>query len=443
MTAGRYQAVDARTRGEAAPFWHRPRHSSVVFRPVSVPAPATSFSAKFSGEPNRVRALMLLDFVCGLLSLIALMATIPWNGTAFNIDNELRWPMWHEHVVCYNHTFDTSRLDRASVDIASTASVRRVFENATAAGMQFAYNATDALAQQYCHKDPASYALPRIRRTWNDTRYECSVLARKADGFDLWLALRIVFAISLVFQWGRAGVFHWVLQSEHAWVFQCGRTGAAVIEDIQLYNPYKPDFWRWWEYALTSSIQTAIIALSFFIGSRSEVLCLAGLQGALCLLGFAIEKRIDKLYKWRIKKGSENASKPENASKSNFKIAKLLILFTAAWSFFAIIWSILLTRFNRQRDASTDCSMGIPMPEAVTFIVWGEFTLFLSFGLAQTWHVFMALYQTAYYEDEELMQRRISQWYWVAVCYSVLSIVAKSILEIGLLWLSQASADMI
>lgn len=433
MTTGRYQAVDARTRGEAAPFWHRPRQSSVVFRPVSVPAPAVPLAdmqkeaiEQFSGAHKSWFTLARLDFVCGLLSLVALVLTIPWNGSAFNINNSLRWPMWHEHVLCYNRTFNASHLDRVSVDIASTASVRRVFENATAAGMQFAYNATDALAQQYCHKDPASYALPRLGRTWNDTRYECSVLTRKADGFDLWLALRLVFAISLLFQWGRA------------WAATYSRD-----DGTKLYNPHKADFWRWWEYALTSSIQTAIIALSFFIGSRSEVLCLAGLQGALCLLGFAIEKRIDKLYKYKIKGGSDNESKPENASKSNFKVAKLLILFTAAWSFFAIIWSILLDRFDRQRDASTDCRMGSSMPDAVTFIVWGEFFLFLSFGLAQTWHVFRALYQTAYYTGEELMQRRIALWYWVAVRYSVLSIVAKTILEIGLLWLSQVSADML
>ena len=101
-------------------------------------------------------------------------------------------------MLCYNRTFDASRLGRSSDDIASTANVRRVFENTTTARMQFAYNATNAIAQQYCHKDPASYALPRLGRTWNDTRYECIVLTRQEDGFDLWLALRLVFAPQMV-----------------------------------------------------------------------------------------------------------------------------------------------------------------------------------------------------------------------------------------------------
>jgi hypothetical protein len=464
-----YQAVDPRTRGEAQPFWHHPGKAGVVFRPIS--APTLGAKGKYSEEElafiaDRKRCkvnLGLLDFLCGLLSLIALFLTIPGLVSGWNIDNSLRWPMWRETVLCYNASFDANLPQQKAsefehpflhFDKRDSTTLQYIFTNHTAAGMQFAYNVTKAMTDQYCHYDQVwyedlhnpyhknihqdltireEYMLPRLGRTWKDTRYECSVLTHHVAGFDLWTALRLVFGISLVFQWGRAWLATTSKDHQH-----------NTPSGVQWYDPHKPDFWRWWEYALTSSIQTAIIALSFFVGNRDEVLCLAALQAALCLLGFAIEKRIDKLYKAKIKQTSA-----ENPYKTAFKVAKLCILLTAAWSFFVIIWYILLARFDRQRMASKDCDYGTTMPDAVYFIVFGELALFFLFGLAQTVHVVIALVQTTYRRTPShgdlasLKRTRLGTWHGMAVVYSILSITAKTILEIGILWLSKEAANMI
>lgn len=459
-----YQAVDPRTRGEARPFWHHPGKAGVVFRPIS--APTLVASAKYSEEELQIISrlqkrktctvnLALLDFVCGFLSLLALFLTIPGLVSEWNIDNSLRWPMWQENVLCYNATFNASLLQNNSLHLPQPPltftdqdemRLHYIFREHTAAGMQFAFNTSKAMTDQYCSvydswwrdKDTKQvhqsmnrrdkYMPPRLGRTWDGTRYECSVLPQQAPGFDLWSAIRLVFLISLVFQWGRA----WLGTQTNNY-----HASTTYPETVKWYDPHKPDFWRWWEYALTSSIQTAIIALSFFVGNRDEVLCLAALQAALCLLGFAIEKRIDKLYKARIKQTSA-----ENPHKTAFKVAKLFILLTAAWSFFVIIWYILLARFDRQRMASNDCDYGNTMPDAVYFIVYGELVLFLLFGIAQTVHVVVALIHTML-PVKNIAKHRIKTWYWMAVVYSLLSIIAKTILEIGLLWLSKEAANMI
>ena len=459
-----YQTVDPRTRGEARPFWHHPGKAGVVFRPIS--APTLVASAKYTEEElniiNHLQErktckvnLTVLDFVCGFLSLLALFLTIPGLVSEWNIDNSLRWPMWHENVLCYNATFNASLLQQKAsymqqpmLNFTATDELRLhyIFREHTAAGMQFAFNTSKAMTDQYCavheswweDKDTQHlhrymnkrerYMPPRLGRTWDGTRYECSVLAQQAPGFDLWSALRLVFLISLVFQWGRA----WLgtkTNNHHA--------STTYPDAVKWYDPHKPDFWRWWEYALTSSIQTAIIALSFFLGNRDEVLCLAALQAALCLLGFVIEKRIDKLYKAKIK-----PTHAENPYKTAFKVAKLLILLTAAWSFFVIIWYILLARFDRGVQGSNDCDYGNTMPDAVYFIVYGQLVLFLLFGIAQTVHVGVALIHTMI-PVRNIAKHRIKTWYWMAVVYSLLSIIAKTILEIGLLWLSKEAVHMI
>jgi hypothetical protein len=435
-----YKAVDPRTRGEKY-FWHVPHGQPA--RRVNFDTATFSTGQKYDAEEQDtirelesrscIISLWQLDLFCGFLSLLALILTIPGVSRLFNwdIDNGLRWPMWHENVLCYNASFNATSLRRSSVDISSSLGIRQVFSSATNAGMQFAFNTTDAMTKQYCAAEQDKYSLPQIGRTWDDTRYECNVQAQQATGFDLWLALRLVFLISMAFQFGRAKLGQYPLDDSNA--------------QIKWYNPYKPDIWRWWEYALTSSIQTAIIALSFFIGNREEVLCLAGLQAALCLLGFAIEKRISKLYKSKCKSLLASAqSQPNNPWRGEFKVGKLLILFISAWVFFGIIWFILLSRFDRQVRSSKDCDYKNNMPEAVYFIVIGEFVLFFLFGLAQLFHVYIALLQTSSADKAaELKQNSIRMWYYMAVVYSLLSIVAKTILEIGLLWLAKEAANML
>ena len=84
-----------------------------------------------------------------------------------------------------------------------------------------------------------------------------------------WYLLIWIFLVSIVFQGSRA------LNND------------KDRRRIERYDPLKPDYWRWVEYALTSPFQVFLIATSVMIGERSQLLSLMGLQGALVMIGFA------------------------------------------------------------------------------------------------------------------------------------------------------------
>ena len=95
-------------------------------------------------------------------------------------------------------------------------------------------------------------------------------------------------------------------------------------------------------------------------------------------------------------------------------------------------------------QSSKDCDYKNNMPDAVYFIVIGEFVLFFLFGFAQLMHVYIALLQTLSADNATLLkQNSIRMWYHMTIVYSLLSIVAKTILEIGLLWLAKEAANML
>lgn len=434
MPHGHYKKViDPRTRAEVEPevvsFWH-------VKIDTGKKRKGIEFSAR--KELNEVRRyqnftlLQWIDLISGILSLIALLISIDGVANLFgwNVDSRLDWPMWHENIVCYN---SSSRMS-TEICINDEVSFDQAFQNYSAVGMQYAYNTTNAALQRYCKKNE-DYMLPdNIGRQWNETNYECQIITQKSGGFYVWTALRMVFAISACFQLGR---------------FKFSRQPSSRYEEERtVYWAFKPDFWRWWEYALTSPIQIFIIGLSFFMGSKSELMSLAGLQAALCFMGFIIEKRIDKLYKAKIKELGSDQSK-DNV----LKYIKILIVLSAAWTFFVIIWDFVLwPRFNRQANNPENCHYGSKMPKEVRFIVWAEYILFLLFGLTQTMQVIIFFLDTNYWSqnftDNNTMKeywkhRREKRWYQFTMVYSILSITAKTLLEFGLLELSRRFGEMI
>jgi hypothetical protein len=438
MPLGHYKKViDPRTRADVepgvVPFWH-----------VKINAgPNRNIDFNTINENNEVRRyrtftlLQWIDLISGILSLIALFISIDGvaNLLGWNVDSRLEWPMWHENILCYNSSLHTS----TEICINDKASFDQAFQNYSAVGMQYAYNTSNAALQGYCKKNE-DYILPdNIGRQWNETKYQCQIITQKSGGFYVWTALRMVFAISACFQLGR-----FVLSRQESKRYQESRTK---------YWAHKPDFWRWWEYALTSPIQIFIIGLSFFMGSKSELMALAGLQAALCFMGFIIEKRIDKLYKAKIK-----VLRGEKSKDNDLKYIKILIVLSAAWTFFVIIWDFILwPRFNRQANNPENCHYGAPMPKEVRFIVWAEYILFLSFGLTQTLQVIVFIFDTSHFlrvfvnlnsskensNYEYFESRRKKRWYQFTTIYSILSITAKTLLEFGLLELSRRFSEMI
>ena len=458
MSSGPYRKViDPRTRAEVAPevvpFWHFKINTTGLEDGGNDVDEAATVLLPEANKPSNAKPktwVQAIDLCSGLLSILALYLTIPHNGSLWKINNDLEWPMWHENILCYN-TIDQVATETC---INDASSFHAAFGNESRAGMQYAYNTTNAALQNYC-KNNEAYMLPdNLGRYWNDTQYQCQIITQKHGAFRIWDALRVVFSISAIFQLTR--------------FFLSRAEDNRYSPPRRKYYARKPDFWRWWEYALTSSIQIVIIGLSFFMGSQSELLALAGLQGALCFMGFSIEKRIDKLYKAKIKQSKLAASAPKCPPESTcllkpkskkLKYVKILVLLSAAWAFFIIIWGfILMPRFNRQADNPDNCYYGAEMPAEVRIIVYGELTLFAAFGVVQTIQVLLFIYKTydrdqnqIYAEEfaqqskshQEWNDEREAQWETFAGIYSLLSITAKTILEFGLLELSRRFSDMI
>ena len=76
------------------------------------------------------------------------------------------------------------------------------------------------------------------------------------------------------------------------------------------------------------------------------------------------------------------------------------------------------------------------MPSAVSFLVWSQFVLFTSFGVVSTLQVLYAkplpLDVTEEFTKGKVDRKRA--WSKVSLRYSILSVTAKTLLEVGFVW---------
>ena len=76
------------------------------------------------------------------------------------------------------------------------------------------------------------------------------------------------------------------------------------------------------------------------------------------------------------------------------------------------------------------------MPSAVSFLVWSQFVLFTSFGVVSTLQVLSAKplppnVQKEFTTGKEEQKRA---WNKVSFRYAILSVTAKTLLEVGFVW---------
>jgi len=282
--------------------------------------------------------------------------------------------------------------------------------------------------------DKNSFEIRAVQAQYNKVFYRGATYNMVAGEYDPLLALIWVFACSTVFQAARVWLF----------VHQGDRAKNNEARFFSEYRPYAgPDFWRWVEYALTAPLQVVLIASSFTIDDKSMLLLLGGLQGALMLLGYVIELQIEKVCKGR--------RKPAGLQRKRHHTAKLVYLLVSAWALHAVVWYVLVERFDRQSNNISACGYVEKMPDIVNFIVYGQFVLFSLFGLTQTVQVVLALrlprsssssstalYTIAGGENENLLDKEhtdddTARWASISTAYGVLSVVSKTTLEYGFL----------
>lgn len=316
--------------------------------------------------------------------------------------------------------------------------------------------------QNYCTKDgTATRTVYALERVWNEHDYIGTAIIEKAGDNNAgaitqimpWLVLTFIFVFSTCFQCTRLRVTEtdveesdsnteWIqtrqkyrkegyILSEGWKFFKLGDVFKFINDQSYEYDPRKKDFWRWLEYALTSPLQITLIAMFIFVLDRSTIMNLWGLQGALVLLGALNEYYIDKVWK-AIIKGRKSDGTQLITFKNNR--GKLVILSIFCWLAHYIIWWTVLSRYHRQVSNQSSCKFTDKMPDWVTFIVWSQFVFFTLFGVVQLVQVVYTLRtcNKSNTDDNTTLERKRRQcWQYVAFAYSVLSVVAKSLLEIG------------
>jgi hypothetical protein len=131
----------------------------------------------------------------------------------------------------------------------------------------------------------------------------------------------------------------------------------------------KVNWLKWTEYSLSAGVMVILIGLISSVTEVRTIVSLAILNVALQMMGLLIEKR-----------------KAENAPKG-----ELIGILGIAWAIFMAMWSqIIIAFYTVVFDSDTK------PPDIVYSIIWVMFSLFASFGIAQTLYVFDVIEFTTY-----------------------------------------------
>jgi hypothetical protein len=207
----------------------------------------------------------------------------------------------------------------------------------------------------------------------------------------------------------------------------------------ELYKPDSgPEFSRWLEYFFTSPLQILIVSSSFGFATVDALLGQSGMQAALVLLGYSIEKQVKKIYKRRERQdvdGKNYRSKKKRfyhiLAGWNVADIRIWVFLFFSWALHIAIWGIpnvtgfgIGGKYWLMRKQLESCVQGVTIPDAVTAIYWLQYILFTLFGIVCSAHVLWA-------KTRNFTQQK-RDWRFVSGMYSILSVSAKTALEVGL-----------
>jgi hypothetical protein len=213
---------------------------------------------------------------------------------------------------------------------------------------------------------------------------------------------------------------------------------------VQYDNLYKPEagpeFSRWLEYFFTSPLQILIISSSFGFATVDSLIGQSGMQAALVLLGYDIERQVKKMYKRLTKERNEGVNYQSKHKRfyhvfSGIRIAdiRLWVYLFFSWALHIAIWGIpnytafgIGGKYSLMQRQLDKCVKIMKIPDAVTWIYWLQFVLFTLFGLVCTGHVVFVKNINVFKRNPERDWKRISG------LYTILSVTAKTCLEVGL-----------
>jgi hypothetical protein len=172
------------------------------------------------------------------------------------------------------------------------------------------------------------------------------------------------------------------------------------------------------------------------------------MQLALVIMGYEIERQIEKEYKHSLRGASKHGKKQRfyNILEGVVGVRDIRgwVYLLLCWTLHLLIWGIPglwhanFTRWGISGDYAyvrkyikacfTDAEF--QMPDAIDFIFWSQYILFTVFGIVCSVQFLSAKFHPVK-EDESMKQR----WRTASMWYSILSVSAKTILEVGFLML--------
>jgi hypothetical protein len=207
----------------------------------------------------------------------------------------------------------------------------------------------------------------------------------------------------------------------------------------ELYKPDSgPEFSRWLEYFFTSPLQILIVSSSFGFATVDALLGQSGMQAALVLLGYSIEKQVKKIYKRRERQDVDGKNYRSKKNRFYHILAGLNVADIRIWVFLFFSWALHIAiwgipnvtgfgiggKYWLMRKQLESCVQGVTIPDAVTAIYWLQYILFTLFGIVCSAHVLWAKTQN--------FKKQKRDWAFVSGMYSILSVSAKTALEVGL-----------
>ena len=107
---------------------------------------------------------------------------------------------------------------------------------------------------------------------------------------------------------------------------------------------------------------------------------------------------------------------------------RIWVYMGVTWILHILIWTSIIGCFFVQDDHSRNCESNadFKIPDVVLAIMWSQFILFTTFGVVNLWQVVFA--------SPRSQAEQRSTWNFYLLCYSVLSVTAKTVLEAMFLW---------
>jgi hypothetical protein len=223
-----------------------------------------------------------------------------------------------------------------------------------------------------------------------------------------------------------------------------------------------------------------LVSISFGFGTVDTLLGHFGMQAAMVLFGYEIEQQVKKVFKRTLQTyefaGTWKADglEPQRMHHALTRNMRLYVYLATAWLLHLLIWGLSFPgvgsapwgiggqyyRVKKIQEANTERQALSDMPWFVELIFWSQYFFFSLFGFVCTAQVIQALIfikpivvnknelealnaenwvmnKNKFSEQEAtamLFKRRVRK-NWIAYSrgYSILSITAKTILEVGFL----------